>query len=51
MKLIEAKYEDICMTCAGKIKPGDMIYWEKKNSHHVTCKSTVMGRWLAGGKQ
>lgn len=48
MKLIVAKYEDICMTCTKQIKPGDLIQWERKNSHHAKCKDTVVGRWLNG---
>jgi hypothetical protein len=48
MKLIAARYDDICMTCTGKIKPGDLIFWEKKNSHHAKCKSSVIGRWAGG---
>lgn len=46
MKLIEARYEDICHTCTGKINVGDMIWWERKNSHHARCKDSVIGRWL-----
>lgn len=49
MKLIAAKYEDICMECAGKIKPGEMIWWERKNSRHASCKPGVVGRWLQRG--
>lgn len=48
MKLIAAKYKDICMECAELINPGDIIYWEKKNSRHATCKPGVIGRWLGG---
>lgn len=43
MKMIEAKYEDICMACAGKIKPGDLIAWERKNSRHARCVPVIGG--------
>lgn len=48
MKLIEAKYEDVCLTCTKKIKPGDLIYWERKLAFHATCKAGVIGKWLRG---
>lgn len=45
-KLMTARYDDICMKCAGIIKAGDLIMWEKKNSHHAECDTGVVGRWL-----
>lgn len=49
MKLINARYEDICMGCAGKIKVGDLIAWEKKNSRHARCIEGFRGALFRNG--
>lgn len=48
MKYMEARYDDICHECCGKIKAGEMIWWERKNSRHAKCRPGVVGKWLRG---
>jgi hypothetical protein len=47
-KIITARFEDICMKCCGPIKVGDLIRWEKKNSHHLKCDPLLGGLMKRG---
>lgn len=49
MKLIAARYDDVCLGCHKKIKPGELVFWEKKISYHRKCHNpvTITEKWLA----
>lgn len=51
MKFLTARFDDMCLTCGGKIHKGDLIRWEQKHSHHAECDTGVVGKWLKNGKK